>query len=115
MNRRKLLLTFVTALSLALLAPEAQAGQVRATYVHPSLEGGRTACGTTWDNDAMIVASRTHSCGTRLRLTNPANGASIDVTVRDHSPNSALDLSRKAFSHLAPISQGRVTLNVTRL
>lgn len=118
MNHRNFITTaIVTAaaiLGVSMASPAIGHGVV-ATYVHRSLAGGTTACGTTWSNGAMEVASRTHSCGTRLRLRNPHNGATVTVRVTDHSPNSALDLTRHAFSHLAPLSQGRVTVEVTRL
>lgn len=115
MKRRDLLLSGTSALTALLLPRKAQAHRAVATYVHPSLAGGETACGGTWSNAGMIVASKTHRCGTRLRLTNPDNGARITVRVTDHSPNSALDLSREAFSHLAPLSQGTVTVDVSVL
>lgn len=96
-------------------AADAHLATVIATHVHHSLAGNTTACGGTWTNTAMEVASRSHRCGTRLRLRNPTNGAVITVTVTDHSPNSALDLSRNAFSHLAPLSQGTVRVTVQTL
>jgi len=113
LNRRHFIAALATAITTISVQPPVGANaRMVATYVHRSLAGGSTACGGTWDNESMIVASRSHRCGTRLRLTNPANGANIVVVVRDHSPNSQLDLTRAAFRHLAPISQGRVTVNV---
>ena len=112
MKRRELLLAGASALAAALLPRRAEARIVTATWVHTSLAGGTTACGSAWTNTAMEVASRTHRCGTRLRLTNVRNGATIVVRVTDYSPNSALDLTRNAFSHLAPPSQGTVQVRV---
>jgi len=105
-------LAIICALSVALVPRVALAGQVQATWVHESLAGNRTACGTTWTNSEMEVASKTHRCGTNLTLTNPTNGATINVVVTDYSPNSQLDLTRTAFSHLASPSVGRITVNV---
>jgi len=120
MKRRDLLVWTATgaafaAIGLRAARVEAHDGTITATHVHPSLGGGETACGGSWNNGGMVAAAKRFRCGTRLRLRNPRNGAVITVRVTDHSPNSALDLSRTAFSHLADVSQGRVQLEYTVL
>jgi len=47
--------------------------------------------------------------GTKIVVTNPANGKSVRVTVTDRGPfvhGRLLDLSYGAFAHVAKTSQG---------
>ena len=66
---------------------------------------------------ALFAASYQWPLGTRLRVTNPDNGASVVVTVKDRGPNKRLgrliDLGKLAFGLIAPLSQGVVNVEVT--
>jgi len=70
-------------------------------YGHP-YHGRRMANGQVFDmNDPTTTASNEFPLGTWLRVTNPANGVSIDVQVRDRGAfTHALDLSQAAFRQL---------------
>lgn len=87
------------------------AGGVRATitYYHPSLEGGRMACGGTYrSEDTSIAAATSWPCGTRLRVCR--NGPCVVVTVQDTGlmgPNW-VDLSASAFRQLGSLPEGMV-------
>ena len=68
-----------------------------------------TASGEPFDQWAMRTAHKTLPLGTRLRVTNPANGRSVDVTVNDRGPYVAgrcLDLTTGAFKAIADTRQG---------
>ena len=68
-----------------------------------------TASGEPFDQWAMKTAHKTLPLGTRLRVTNPANGRSVDVTVNDRGPYVAgrcLDLTTGAFKAIADTRQG---------
>jgi rare lipoprotein A len=67
-------------------------------------EGQLTASGERFDPDALTAAHRTLPFGTRVRVTNPANGESVTVRINDRGPFVAgrcLDLSRAAFTDIA--------------
>lgn len=70
---------------------------VRASWYGPGFHGNRTASGETYDQHAMTAAHKTLPFGTRLRVTNVANGRSIEVRINDRGPFTAgrdLDLSK---------------------
>lgn len=67
----------------------------------------------------LIAASRDYPYGTELKVENLENGKSVIVTVRDYGPNQEIhpdriiDISKTAFSALAPLSQGTFPVRVT--
>ncbi|MEV0733266.1 septal ring lytic transglycosylase RlpA family protein [Polymorphospora sp. NPDC050346] len=74
-------------------------------------EGQLTANGERFDPDALTAAHRTWAFGTRVRVTNPATGASVVVRINDRGPfveGRCIDLSRAAFGAIAPLEQGEV-------
>lgn len=71
--------------------------------------GRTTANGERMNPQAMTTAHRSLPFGTRLLVTNQANGRQVTVRVNDRGPaipGRILDLSSGAFSKLAPASQG---------
>jgi len=67
------------------------------------------ANGQPMNPDALTTASRDLPLGTKIVVTNPANGKSVRVTVTDRGPfvhGRLLDLSYGAFAHVAKTSQG---------
>jgi rare lipoprotein A len=67
------------------------------------------ANGQPMNPNALTTAHRTLPLGSRIIVTNPANGKSVRVTVTDRGPfhgDRRLDLSHGAFSHVAEASQG---------
>lgn len=88
-----------------------------ASYYANSLAGRRTASGERYDPREMVAAHRTLPFGSLLRVTNEANGRSVQVRVVDRGPfarGRVLDLSRRAAEELDFIRQGhtRVTIEV---
>lgn len=74
-----------------------------------SLHGSQTATGGRFDQWAMTTAHKTLPFGTKVKVTNKANGKSVIVKVNDRGPyikGRTFDLSRGAFSKIAPLSQG---------
>ena len=68
-----------------------------------------TASGEWFDGTKLTTAHKTLPMGTRLKVTNKANGKSVIVRVNDRGPYIAgrcLDLSKAAFSQIAPTSRG---------
>ena len=73
----------------------------------------RTASGERFDPNKYTVAHRTLPFGTMLRLTNVANGNSIDVIVNDRGPfvrNKEIDVSRGAAQALGFFHSGTAKL-----
>lgn len=68
-----------------------------ASWYGPGFHGNLTANGEVYDQYAMTAAHKTLPFGTRLRVTNVANGRSIVVRINDRGPfipGRDLDLSR---------------------
>jgi len=97
------------------LAPPSPAELVRpsprigiASYYGRAFQGRITASGEPYDADKLTAAHRTLPFGTRLRVTNLANGREVVVRVNDRGPNRVermIDLSWQAaqklqFGHL---------------
>jgi len=81
--------------------------------------GARTASGERFDPKALTAAHRTLPFGTRVRVTNLANGRSVVVRINDRGPfrkTRVLDVSRAAAAELRMIGSGvaKVKLVVVR-
>jgi rare lipoprotein A len=101
------------ALTLALLAPAAGAAEIRGRASWYA-EGGRVACGGRFRPDGLTAAHLKLPCGTRLIVTNLANGKSVVVRVTDRGPakrtGCILDLSRGAAKVLGMIAAGHASV-----
>jgi len=60
-----------------------------ATFYRDRPEGRRTASGEVYDKKALTAAHPKYAYGTRLRVTNLANGKSAVVTVNDRMRRTA--------------------------
>ena len=54
--------------------------------VYSSKSGSRTASGQRLNLSGLTAAHRALAFGTKVRVSNPKNGRSVDVTVNDRSP-----------------------------
>jgi rare lipoprotein A len=69
-----------------------------ASYYAPELRGRRTASGALYDEHRFTAAHRTLPFGTRVRVTNLANGRHVVVTITDRGPvprDRVIDVSRR--------------------
>ena len=74
--------------------------KAHASYYHSRFNGRRTASGTRFDNNGYTAAHKKLPFGTKVKVTNEANGKSVIVEITDRGPFSKareIDLSRKAF------------------
>ncbi|MGA4506455.1 septal ring lytic transglycosylase RlpA family protein [Propionibacteriaceae bacterium G1746] len=72
-------------------------------------QGQMTATGETFNPWGMTAAHKTLPFGTKLKVTNVANGKSVVVTINDRGPyigGRCLDLAKGAFLQIAPESAG---------
>ena len=88
---------------------------VHASYYADKFSGKRTASGKRFDNKKYTAAHRKFPFGTKLRITNLANGKCVIVEVTDRGPftkGREIDITKRAFME---ITHNRNTggLNVT--
>ncbi|PZX95158.1 septal ring lytic transglycosylase RlpA family lipoprotein [Flavobacterium aquariorum] len=90
-----------------------------ASYYHDKFNGKRTASGKRFDNQKLTAAHRKFPFGTKLKITNEANGKSVIVEVIDRGPfarGREIDLSKKAFMDITSSkSSGAVIVKIEEL
>ena len=108
---------FVVALAIgAALPSQAQAatcGYASHYGVGDGFNGRTTANGEQFNAYGKTVAHKWLPFGTRLKVINQNNGASVVVRVNDRGPYARgriLDLSYGAFDQIAPPSQGEAKI-----
>lgn len=110
MIRKKAFLIFLTTILLLSFTQPLHAQQRGlATYYSKTKHGARTASGERLNSHDLICAHRKHPFGTRLKVTNPANGKSVVVRVVDRGPfgkGKIIDLSWRAAKELGILRQG---------
>lgn len=98
---------------LAVRGPRVEVG-VASFYAH-EYDGRRTASGARYDERAMVAAHPTLPFGTRIRVTNLANGRSVVLRVVDRGPfrrGRVVDVSRRAARELGFLRQGTTRVRV---
>ena len=114
MIKKIYIVLFVITFSFTALA---QTERGKASYYSKSWTGRKTADGGTLHHEALTCAHKTYPFGT-FRVTNPANGLSVIVTVTDRGPyvkGRVVDLSVRAAKELGILSQGIAPVIVERL
>jgi rare lipoprotein A len=84
-------------------------GQGTASYYGTELAGNRTASGERFNPNGLTAAHRTLPLGTKLRVTNVANGRSVIVRVNDRGPfvgKRLIDVSLGAAREIQMIRSG---------
>lgn len=80
-----------------------------ASYYHDKFNGKKTASGKRFDNSKLTAAHRKLPFGTKLRITNEANGKFVIVEIIDRGPfarGREIDLSKKAFMDITSNKRG---------
>lgn len=75
-----------------------------ASYYADKFHGKRTASGAKFNMNGLTAAHKKFAFGTKLKVTNEANGKSVLVTVNDRGPyvkGREIDLSKRAFLQIA--------------
>jgi rare lipoprotein A len=78
-------------------------------------QGKQTASGTIYDQTALTAAHRSLPFGSKIKITNLANGKSVEVEITDRGPfaeNRIIDLSQAAAKALAMIESGTATVRL---
>ncbi len=75
----------------------------------------KTASGEIYDHQLSTAAHRKLPFGTKIRVTNLANGKTVVVKINDRGPfikGRILDLSKSAFSSIANVSSGIIEVKI---
>jgi rare lipoprotein A len=95
--------------------PPGGAERGMATWYGGSLDGGPTASGERFDQNAMTAAHKTLPLGAVVRVTNLKNDRQVTVRINDRGPYAKgriIDLSRAAARLLHMIDDGVVPVLV---
>lgn len=108
---------FLPLILMALIITSLNPAQAHtASWYGGMFHGRTTANGETFNKWGMTAASNSHRMGTKLKVTNIANGKSVIVKVNDTGGfkkyGRTLDLSRGAFSKISNISKGVVKVKI---
>ena len=86
-----------------------------ASYVASRYDGHATSSGVRYDERQLTAAHRSLPFGTRVRVTNLANGRSVVVTITDRGPfkrGRVIDVSKRAASELGFLRQGTASVRL---
>ena len=109
-----ILVTFAT---LSMAGPAiAQAGEEGvANFYSDRFEGKKTASGEAYHKDGLTAAHKKLAYGTKVKVTNVANGKSVVVTVNDRlgaSSPAILDVTRRAADELDFVKSGKTKVRL---
>ena len=91
-------------------------GSGLASYYGRELAGNRTASGEAFDPDDFTCAHRSLPFGTKIRVTNLANGQSVVVRVNDRGPwgrGRVIDISQAAAKEIGMHRSGTARVRMT--
>jgi rare lipoprotein A len=86
-----------------------------ASWYGPKFHGKLTASGEVFNQEKFTAAHRTLPWGTRVKVTNLANGKSVEVRINDRGPfgkGRIIDVSRAAARALGIVGQGIATVQI---
>jgi rare lipoprotein A len=78
--------------------------EAHASYYADKFNGRRTTSGRKFDNNKYTAAHKKLPFGTKVKVTNEANGKSVIVEITDRGPfvkSREIDLSKRAFTDIA--------------
>lgn len=113
-------LIFIISLLCAILMPTQYATaqqKGKASFYSKKITGSRTSSGERLHHDSLVCAHRTYPFGTKLKVTNPANGKEVIVRVIDRGPfrkGRIIDLSWRAAKELGMLQQGVAMVKVEK-
>jgi rare lipoprotein A len=93
-------------------------GHGEASYYGHELAGNRTASGERFNPNGLTAAHRTLPLGTRLRVTNVANGRSVIVRINDRGPfvgSRLIDVSLGAAREINMVRSGKAQVRLERI
>jgi len=98
-----------TAFQFLVIISFAQIQTGKASFYADKFEGSSTASGEKYRHNKLTGAHKTLPFGTKVKVTNVANNASVEVVINDRGPyvdGRIIDLSRAAAEQLGFVNQG---------
>ncbi|HEX8535654.1 MAG TPA: septal ring lytic transglycosylase RlpA family protein [Allosphingosinicella sp.] len=92
-----------------------QIGSGEASYYGNELAGNRTASGERFNPRALTAAHRTLPLGSKIRVTNTANGKSVVVRINDRGPfvkSRLIDISYAAAQQINMVRSGKARVKL---
>jgi hypothetical protein len=99
----------------AAVATPAEAIVGLASWYGPRFHGRRTSSGERFDQRQLTAAHKSLPFGTRVLVSNPTTGRSVEVRITDRgprSPNRVIDLSRAAAEAIGMRHAGVTTVSL---
>lgn len=87
----------------------------KASYYADKFNGKKTASGEKFSNRQLTAAHPSLPFGTMVRVTNTANGRSVDVRINDRGPfkgGRIIDISKAAAQKIDMVKAGIATVTV---
>lgn len=95
--------------------PYDDSGYAVASWYGKELHGRRTSSGQRFDMHDFTCAHRTYPFGTKLKITNIANGKTVECVVNDRGPTSRkreIDLSYAAAKKIGIVGKGYAKVRI---
>ena len=109
------ILVMVSTMSMAVMAVAQTAEQGVASFYSDKFQGKKTSSGEVYDKNGLTASHKKLPYGTKVKVTNVANGKSVVVTVNDRmaAKNKAvIELSRGAAEELGFAQKGKATVKL---
>ena len=106
---------FLVVLGLAGVAAAQTAEEGMADFYNDNFQGKKTASGEPYDKNGLTAAHKKLAYGTKVKVTNIANGKSVVVTVNDRlgaSSPAVIDVTRRAAEELDFVKAGRTKVKL---
>ena len=99
----------------AVMAAAQSAEEGVANFYSDDFQGKKTASGEAYDKNGLTAAHKKLAYGTKVKVTNVANGKSVVVTVNDRmaaSNPAVIDVTRRAAEELGFVSAGKTKVKL---
>jgi len=103
----------ISACSSSFNTPEVSGNITKVSYYSDKFNGRPTASGEIFDNSKFTTAHVNLPFGTKVLLTNVANGDTVTVKVNDRgnlNKERAFDITQAAFKKIGDLLQGIITV-----
>src|SRR5499426_1373250 len=109
------ILVMLSTMSMVVMAVAQTAEEGVASFYSDKFQGKKTSSGEVYDKNGLTASHKTLPYGTKVKVTNAANGKSTVLTVNDRmaAKNKAvIEVSRHAAEELGFVKTGKATVKV---
>jgi rare lipoprotein A len=114
-RQRIAIVVFLVVLGMAGVAAAQATEEGMANFYNDNFQGKKTASGEPYDKDGLTASHKKLAYGTKVKVTNVANGKSVVVTVNDRlgaSSPAVIDVTRRAAEELDFVKSGRTKVKL---